>query len=87
MNVIVESRFAVAPTPDILELVPAEQPRGRELHAQGIRQALFIASDLSASWQVFDVESREELDRALASLPPHPYMVETVTQLTDSNQL
>jgi muconolactone delta-isomerase len=87
MHVMVESRFAVAPTPDILEVVPAEQARGRELDAQGIRQALFIASDPAASWQVFDVASREELDRALASLPLHPYVVETVTQLTDSNRL
>jgi muconolactone delta-isomerase len=87
MRFIVESRFTAAPTPDILALIPAEQARGREFDAQGIRQHLFLPADLSGSWQVFDVESREELDRALASFPLHPYMTDTVTQLTESNEL
>jgi muconolactone delta-isomerase len=87
MRFIVESRFTAAPTPEVLAMVPAEQARGREFDAQGIREHLFLPSDLSGSWQVFKVESREELDRALASLPFHPYVASTVTQLTESNDL
>jgi muconolactone delta-isomerase len=81
MLLMVESRFAVAPTPDILALLPAEQARGRELDAQGVRRHLFVAADNSASWQVFDVGSRDDLDPLLASYPFHPYMSESVTEL------
>jgi muconolactone delta-isomerase len=87
MRFIVESHFTAAPTPEILAMVPAEQARGREFDAQGIREHLFLPADLSGSWQVFNVQSREELDRALASLPFHPHVAETVTQLTESNDL
>jgi muconolactone delta-isomerase len=83
---IVESRFTVAPTPEILALVPAEQARGRELDAQGVRLHLFLAADLSASWQIFEVESRGDVDRAMRSFPLHAYMTDTVTQLADSAQ-
>jgi len=84
MLFMVESRFAAAPTPDILALLPAEQARGRELDAQGVRRHLFVAADNSASWQVFDVESREDLDPLMASYPFHPYMSENVTELSET---
>jgi muconolactone delta-isomerase len=83
MRFLVESHFAVAPTPEILALIPAETARGRELDAAGMRLHLFVAADMSGAWQVFDIESREELDRALESLPLHPYMTHKVTQLAD----
>jgi muconolactone delta-isomerase len=87
MRFMVESRFTAAPTPDVLALIPAEQARGRELDAQGTRQHLFLPSDLSGSWQVYAVETREELDRLLPPFPLHPYMADTITQLTESNDL
>jgi hypothetical protein len=63
MPFIVESRFSVTPTPEILALVPPETARGR-VDAQDLRLRLFLAADQSAGWQSFEVESREELDRA-----------------------
>jgi muconolactone delta-isomerase len=87
MRFMVESRFTAAPTPEVLALIPAEQARGRELDAQGVREHLFLPSDLSGSWQVFGVETREELDRVLASFPLHLHLASTVTQLTESNEL
>ena len=84
MRFIVESRFAQAPTAEILALLPAEQSRGREPDAQGVRRHLFVAADNSASWQVFELGSREELDRAVASFPFHPYVTEKITELGDA---
>jgi muconolactone delta-isomerase len=84
MLFMVESRFAAAPTPDVLALLPAEQARGRELDAEGVRRHLFVAADNSASWQVFDVESREALQALLVSYPFHPYMSDNVTELGES---
>ena len=84
MLFMVESRFAAAPTPEILALLPAEQARGRELDAQGVRRHLFVAADNSASWQVFEVQSREDLDPVLASYPFHSYMSENVTELGET---
>ncbi len=84
MQFMVESRFAAAPTADILALVPAEQARGGELDAQGVRRFLFLAADMSTSWQVFVVESRESLDPVLATFPLHPYVTERITELGDS---
>jgi muconolactone delta-isomerase len=84
MLFMVESRFAAAPAPDILALLPAEQARGRELDAQGVRRHLFVAADKSASWQVFQVQSREDLDPIMASYPFHPYMSDKMTELSEA---
>ena len=81
MRFLVESRLKGAPPPDFMELIPKETARGKELDAQGVRLHLFFAADQSAGWQVFNVASRDELDRALASFPLHPYLTHTVTQL------
>lgn len=83
MRFLVESRLTVAPTPELIALLPAESARGRELDAHGVRLHLFVAADQSAGWQVFEVPSRAELDRVLASFPLHPYLSETITQLAD----
>jgi muconolactone delta-isomerase len=83
MRFIVESTFAVAPTPAILALLPNETARGLELDAEGMRHHLFLAADQSAAWQIYETASRDELDRALASFPLHPYMTSKVTQLAD----
>jgi muconolactone delta-isomerase len=87
MRFMVESHFAAPPTPDVLALVGAEQARGQECDAQGLREVLFIRADLTGSWQVFSVPSQADLETLLASLPFHPYMVETITPLTDSNHV
>jgi muconolactone delta-isomerase len=78
---LVESRFNAAPTEEILAMLPAEQARGRELDATGVRRHLFLAADNSGSWQVLELGSREEVDRVMESFPFHPYMTEKVTEL------
>jgi muconolactone delta-isomerase len=80
---MVESRFIAAPTPEVLALLPDEQARGRELDAAGVRRHLFVAADNSASWQVYELASREEVNRVVESFPFHPYMTETITDLAD----
>ena len=83
MLFMVEGQLAVAPTPEILALIPQESARGRELEAQGLRLHVFVAADQSGAWQVFEVDSREQLDELLASFPLQPYVTEKVTQLAE----
>jgi len=85
MQFLVESRFATAPIPEVLALVPAEQTRGGELDTQGVRRHLFLAADLSATWQVFTTPSREDLNSVLASFPLHRYLTEQVVELGESH--
>ena len=80
---MVQGQFAGAPTPEVLALIPAETARGLELDAQGVRLHVFIAADLSGGWQIYEVGSRDELDRLLASFPLHSHQTETITQLRD----
>lgn len=47
MRFIVESALAVAPTPEIMALLPAESARGVELDEAGIRDALYVSADVS----------------------------------------
>jgi muconolactone delta-isomerase len=81
MRFLVETRLAGAPTPEMLALIPAETARGEELDAQGVRLHFFVAADMSGGWQVFEVDSRADLDRALESLPLNAYVTHKVTEL------
>jgi muconolactone delta-isomerase len=86
LQFMVEVQLAAAPTQEILELVPSETARGRELDAQGVRLHFFRAADQSKGWQVFEIASREELDDVLASFPLHPYLTEKVMRLSDPDE-
>jgi hypothetical protein len=48
---------------------------------------LFVAMDMSASWQVYAMYSREAVDAAVASLPLHPSMSETVHEWAEPAKL
>ena len=83
MRFIVESALAVAPTPEIMALLPAESARGVELDEQGIREALYVAVDSSRAWQILQADSREALDTVLKSLPLYEYATHEITQLAE----
>ena len=87
MRFLVESTFAKAPTDDILALIPAETARGKELDAQGIREALYLAVDQSKSWQVFRSESPQTLQTTLESFPLHPFLTFTITPLAEAEPI
>jgi len=83
MQFMVEVRLASAPTPEVLALLPAETANGERLDAEGVRTHFFVAADQSRAWQVFNVESREQLARVLESFPLHPHVTETVSELAE----
>ncbi len=83
MRFLVEGGFASQPTEEMLELIPQEMAYGLQLEAQGLREVIYYAADMSRAWQVFQAESREELDKLLAGFPLTPYLAVTVTQLAD----
>jgi muconolactone delta-isomerase len=85
MKYMVEGSFKEAPTPELMGLIPAEISRGRALQSEGVRVAIYVAADLSRSWQVYDTASEAELKDALATLPLSPYVDYRITPLEEQS--
>ena len=83
MQFMVEGRGNGPPTDEMLALIPAEQARGREFDAQGLRVALYVAADFSVTWQVFTADTQADVQRALESLPLYRFGSFTITPLAD----
>ena len=83
MRFMIESSLKVVPTPEILALFPAESARGEELDAQGAREALYLAADMSRGWQVLRAASLGEAEALMHSFPLTPYSAYTITPLAE----
>jgi muconolactone delta-isomerase len=83
MKFLVEGWFKQVPTPAVLALIPAEVEHGKPFDAQGIRQALYVASDQTRAWQVYQTDSLTAVQEILASFPLHPYLNTSITPLAD----
>ncbi len=83
MRFMIETRFKQAPTDEMLALLPAESARGAELDLQGTRLALFVAADLSVAWQVLQADSLDDLQKVLETFPTYPFVINTITQLSE----
>jgi muconolactone delta-isomerase len=83
MRFMVEGRGNGPPTDEMLALFPAEQARGREFDSQGLRVALYVATDFSVTWQVFAADTQADVQRALESLPMYRFGSFTITPLAD----
>ena len=81
MRFLVKTSLKAPLTEAAMALAPAEQARGQELDKQGIREALYMAADQSAAWQLINCDSREALEEILKSLPLHDYLNLEVTAL------
>ena len=85
-------KFMVEGTPrqtlddEALALIPAETARGQEVQAQGLRTAIYVAADWSKAWQVYHVDSQEQLQQILASFPLYPFTNYRITLLADNSQ-
>jgi muconolactone delta-isomerase len=67
---------------NILERIPKERERIKELKKQGAVVEIYIASDSSGVWLVMQGESQDEVQKNLESLPLYPYMEITMTPLS-----
>jgi muconolactone delta-isomerase len=83
MRFIVETTFKQAPTADVLALIPAEVEHGKILDAQGVREQLYIAADMSGAWQVYQGESLAVVCALVETFPLHPYLNTTITPLAE----
>jgi muconolactone delta-isomerase len=54
---------------EIMARVPAEQARIRELIAQGIVEALYLAATQDRAWLLIRAETQDEARRVVESLP------------------
>jgi muconolactone delta-isomerase len=79
---MVEGTLRGPHTPETLALIPAEVARGEELDRAGVRTGLYVAADRSRAWQVYELHSREEVERVLTTFPLHPYLAQTITPLS-----
>ena len=64
--------------------MPAEQARVRELQQEGVLDTLYVPESAGAPggvWVVFNGDSRESVERVVASLPLYPHMRVELTQL------
>ena len=83
MRMIVTMVFDSERRSDIVAHVPAEQARIRELTAQGIVEALYIAAAQDRVWLVMRADTEEDARQAVASLPLHAYATVEYATLTD----
>jgi muconolactone delta-isomerase len=81
MKFMVESTIKQAHTEETLALIPAEQARGQELDAQGVRHALYLAADFTKGWQVLEADSEAALDAIMQSFPLYAFADHRVTPL------
>ena len=71
---------------EVVQGLPAEQARVRQLQEQGVLETLYVPDGNSAPkgvWVVFRADSRETAERAIASLPLYPYMQVELTPLRE----
>lgn len=83
MRFLVKESFIAPPTPELMELIPAEQARVGELVAEGTIEAVYAAADNTAMWLVWNVESQNALNVAHKTLPLHDYLQSEVALLAD----
>jgi muconolactone delta-isomerase len=83
MKFMVQGTLKHSPTPETMALIPAEVAAGMDLHRRGLREAVYIAADLSTAWQVFAAASEAEVRAALATLPLTPFVEHHITALAE----
>ena len=83
MRFLVKEMFSAPPTKEVLELIPAEQARGKELAEQGVVETHYAAADNSAMWFVWNCESQAALEEIHKTLPLHDYLQSDITLLAD----
>jgi muconolactone delta-isomerase len=83
MRYLVETSLNQAPTPDVLALIPAEAEHGMALDAQGIRENLYVAADMSKAWQIYRGETAEMVRAIVATFPLYPFLNVAITPLAE----
>ena len=81
MEFMVSASFRPEDQQEIAARMPQEQLRIRALSEQGIVEALYISADRLRVWIVMRGESQDQVQKALESLPLHPYMDVAITPL------
>jgi muconolactone delta-isomerase len=63
--------------------MPAEQAHVRELTAQGVINAIYIAADRSRVWLVVQGESTDHIRQTMTDFPLYPVMELSYTPLLE----
>jgi muconolactone delta-isomerase len=83
MRFLVSETFITPPTKEVFELIPAEQARVKELTAQGVVEATYVAADNSGVWVIWNCESQAQLEEVHETLPLHSYLQSVITLLAE----
>ena len=81
MRFFVEVSLKEAPTPEVLELLPVEVEHGKMFDESGVREALYVSAEAVKAWQIYRAESREEVERIVASFPLTRFCDVTISEL------
>ncbi len=84
MRMMVAMTFDAAQREDIIAHIPDEQRRVRELRAEGVLEALYIAEGQGRVWLVVQGGSEDEVRQTLESLPLHAYATFELTPLVET---
>jgi muconolactone delta-isomerase len=83
MKVMATMTFDPARRAEIVAHIPAEQARVRELVSEGALEALHLARRQDRAWLVLNVDSEDDANRIMASLPLHAYASIDLAPLAD----
>ena len=83
MRFLIKASFIAPPTQEVLDLIPAEQTRIKELMTQGVVEAVYAAADKSGAWGVWNRDSLADVEELHKTLPLHDYMKSEITLLAD----
>jgi muconolactone delta-isomerase len=83
MRMMVTMVFDTSRRAEIVARVPAERERIRELTAQGIVEALYVAAPQDRVWLVLRAGTEDEARQAAESLPLHSYALLDYATLAD----
>jgi muconolactone delta-isomerase len=80
---LVSETFITPPTKEVLELIPAEQARVKELTEQGLLEAIYVGADRVHVWMIWNCESQAQLEDLHKTLPLHDYLHSDSALLAD----
>jgi muconolactone delta-isomerase len=83
MRCLVTIGFVSGQQEAIAARMPAEQAHVRELMAEGVIKAIYVAADQSRVWLELQGESPERLRQTMTTFPLYPFMELELTPLLE----
>jgi muconolactone delta-isomerase len=83
MRYLVEIAIKQPPTQEILALIPKETAHGKQFDTSGVRDALYVSAEGLKAWQVYNAESKAEVETIVGSFPLTPFCSVMISELRE----